>query len=266
MTKVVHQAIKVVSAVGERLPGSEQATTQDYVLVNAPAFGAPSLRAFLKKLKPLAATTDEAPGAKKALSTALQYVEKLVEAFGGKSGTLISMGGHPETHPLGETYFSQAPLLHGAYIAKVAVAPASSALKALTDAKLDLDDKPNGLREAVVDFFHHTGGKWELRIQLCTNLETMPVEDSSVVWPEDESPYIAVARISAPAQVAWSGARSTVVDGALSFSPWHGLAAHRPLGSIMRARKSAYDMSARFRRERNHHNFDEPRTFDTLPG
>lgn len=258
-------AIKVVGVPGDRLPGSEQAVTQDFVMVNGPAFNATDLKAFLKSLKQLAATTDKAPGAKKALSTTLQYVEKVVETFGGKSVKLISMGGHPETNPLGETYFSQAAMLYGPYIAKVAVAPVSPELKALTDAKVDLDDRPNGLRDTVVDFFRNYRGEWELRVQFCTDLETMPVEDASVVWPEDQSPYIAVARISAPPPVAWSEARSKAIDEGLSFSPWHGLAAHRPLGAIMRARKPAYESSTQFRSEHNQRNIDEPRRLDSLP-
>ena len=37
----------------------------------------------------------------------------------------------------------------------------------------------------------------------------------------------------------------------LSFSPWHGLAAHRPLGGVNRARKETYEFSAGFRGDFN---------------
>lgn len=225
-----------------------------------PVFGAPPTgKAFLKKLKLLAGTTDRAEGAKKALSTVLQSVESLVEAFGGKSPTLIQIGGRPENNPLGETYFTQAPHLYGDYVAKFALFLVLPELIALTDAKVDLSGKPNGLRQAAIDFFHAHGGVWELRAQLCTDLETMPVEDSTVEWPQDKSPYITVARVTATPQEAWSEAKARVFDDGLSFSPWHGIAAHRPLGSIMRLRKSVYKMSARFRFERNGCPVHEPR-------
>jgi len=45
----------------------------------------------------------------------------------------------------------------------------------------------------------------------------------------------------------------------MSFSPWHGLAAHRPLGGIMRARKEVYEMAKRFRAEKNGRIIEEPR-------
>lgn len=251
-------ALKMMGVEGPRLPGSEGATTQDLVMVNGPAFNAPNAKKFLGTLKQLATTTDKGPGLKKALSTALQGVEKVVEALGGKSGTLIAMGGHPETNVLGETYYTQVPVLYGDYIAKLAVAPSSASLKALTNAKVDLADKPDGLRKAVVDFFTTQGGQWELQVQLCTDLEKMPVEDASVQWPEEESPYVTVARIVAKSQSAWDASKSAAIDDGLAFSPWHGLASHRPLGSVMRARKQAYEMSKRFRAEHNRITIEEP--------
>ena len=251
-------ALKVMGVDGQRLPGSEDATTQDLVMVNGPVFSVPNAKKFLGTLKQLAGTTDKAPGLKKALSTALQGVEKALEAVGGKSATLIALGGHPETNVLGETYYTQVPVRYGDYIAKLSIAPSSAGVKALTGAKVDLADKPDGLRAAVVDFFTTNGAEWEIRAQLCTDLAKMPVEDASVQWPEEDSPYVTVARIVAKPQSAWDAAKSAAIDDGLAFSPWHGLAAHRPLGSVMRARKQTYEMSKRFRAEHNHVTIEEP--------
>lgn len=258
-------ALKVVGVEGVRLMGSEDAKTQDFVLVNGPAFSTSKAKKFLSSLKLLATTTDKAPGLKKALSTVLQGTEKLIEAVGGESATIKSMGGHPETNILGEIYFSQAPILYGEYMAKISLVPISDALKQLKNAPVDLTDKPNGLREAVVDFFSVNTAEWELRVQLCTDLVSMPIEDSSVVWPEELSPYIAVARIIVKPQVAWSDARSSAVDDGMSFNPWHGIVAHRPIGSIMRLRKMAYEMSVRFRAERNGLAIAEPAHLNNFP-
>ena len=97
-----------------------------------------------------------------------------------------------------------------------------------------------------------------MRVQLGTDLDTMPIEEASVRWSDEQSPYVAVARITVPPQVAWSDARSTAVDDDLAFNPWHGLAAHRPLGWVMRERKAVYETSARFRQEHNQHKVEEP--------
>ena len=97
-------AVKIIGVEGERLPGSEGHTTQDLVMINGPVFGAPTAKAFLKSLQLLAKTTDKSPGGKQFVSAIFQGVEKVVEAVGGESGTLIAMGGHPQTHLLGESF------------------------------------------------------------------------------------------------------------------------------------------------------------------
>lgn len=258
-------AIKIVGVEGTRLPGSEGDVTQDFVLVNGPAFVKPSVKSFERSLKLLAATTDKAQGLKKVVSAALRGVEHLVEALGGESATLVTMGGQQQTHLLGDTYFSQAPILFGDYMAKISLAPASEQLRALTKAPLDLTDKPNALREAVIDFFREHAAEWDLRVQLCTDIEAMPIEDASKVWSEEQSPYVSVGRIVVQPQAAWSPTRVHAVDEGMSFSPWHGLAAHRPIGSVMRARKLAYERARQFRAERNRQAIEEPRNLEQLP-
>ena len=143
------------------------------------------------------------------------------------------------------------PILYGAYVAKVAVRPASPDMKRLTDAPLNVNGKPNGLREAVSAFFAENGAEWELCVQLNTSADTMPIEDASVAWPEDESPFVPVARITAAPQEAWDEAKHARIDDRMSFSPWHGIAAHRPLGAIMRVRKAVYEASSGFRAKAN---------------
>ncbi|NNM73026.1 catalase family protein [Enterovirga aerilata] len=242
--------LKILGVSGEFLPEAAGGT-QDFVLANSPAFFAPNAKSFAPGLKLLAATTDTPQIFKKALSAVLRGAESVVEALGGRSPTLVALGGHPETHILGETFYSAVPLRWGDYVAKVAVAPVSENLRALTGAPLNVNGRPNGLREAVVAFFAENEAVWELRAQLRRNETTMPVEDASAVWPEEESPYVPVARITVPRQEAWSEARSRSVDDGLAFSPWNALAAHRPLGSIMRARRASYPVSSGFRAEHN---------------
>jgi len=51
-------AMKIIGVEGERLPGSAGGATQDFVMVNGPAFVAPNAQGFDRSLKLLAATTD----------------------------------------------------------------------------------------------------------------------------------------------------------------------------------------------------------------
>ncbi len=137
---------------------------------------------------------------------------------------------------------------------------------ALKDQPLDLRGDPNALRQAAIDALAHDGGEWEVRVQLCTDLDRMPVEDASVAWPEDESPYHPVARIRVAAQPAWSEARASQADDGLAFSPWHGLLAHQPLGSVNRSRRPAYAAMAALRAEHNGQPNPEPRSAVGLSG
>jgi hypothetical protein len=147
----------------------------------------------------------------------------------------------------------------GDYIAKISAARISPELTALTQAPLNVNGVPNGLREAVVEFFKKNGCVWEVRAQLCTDLEQMPIENAAIVWPEEMSPYRPIARITIKPQVAWSEVRSSAVDDGMSFARWHGLAAHRPLGGIMRARKAVYEEARKFRARSNGRVIQEPR-------
>ena len=258
-------AVKVIGVEGDRLPGSEGDATQDFVMAAGPAFAAPTPAKFLGNLKMLAKTTDKAEGLKVALSATMRAAERVVEAVGGESAFLKTMGGNPQTHPAGESYFSQVPIRFGEYIAKISVVPLSPNFAAMEDETIDLDGDENGVRREMNAFFAREGGTWEVRAQLCTDLEKMPIEDASLVWDEEISPYIPVARITVAPQPAWSDERAKVVDDGLAFSPWHGLAAHQPLGGVMRSRKPAYEMSSGFRGQHNGCPMHEPRRLDPLP-
>ena len=251
-------SVKVLEVEGERLEGSEDERTQDFILVNAPVFAAPNAGEFLKTLKLLAATTDTPQIYKKILSGALRGAESVLLAAGAESGTLKTLGGHPDTHILGETFFSQAPILFGRYMAKLRIVPVLPQMKELAGKPIGSVGRPNAIREAVQHYFAVSEAEWELQVQLLTDPETMPLEDASVEWPEAKSPFVPVARIRVARQDPWSEERAAKLDDGLLFSVWHGLAAHRPLGSVMRARRSAYEKSGRFRREFNGCPLHEP--------
>ncbi|MDM0022870.1 catalase family protein [Variovorax saccharolyticus] len=253
-------ALKIIGVEGARLAGTEDDRTQDFLMVDGPVFNAPDTKHFLRSLKQLAATTDKAEGGKRALSVILRGAATALGAVGIESPTLVALGGHKQTHPLGATFFTQAPQRYGDYIAKLCLVPVSPSLTSLRDKPLsdDLADDPEGLRQSSNDFFASGAGEWELRVQLNTDLERMPIEDASVPWPEDLSPYVAVARVRIGSQTGWSEERSKAVDDGLSFNPWHGLDAHRPLGDVMRARKAVYPASAAFRSAANGCPLHEP--------
>ena len=258
-------AIKVIGVEGERLPGADGDVTQDFIMASAPAFSAPDAAAFAKNLKMLAATTDKAEGGKKLLSGLLRALEAPLEAIGMPSATLQTLGGAPNTHPLGVTYYSQTPFRFGDHVAKFSLAPVSPALTELEGDTVNTSGRPDALREVVNEVIRTQGGTWEFRVQLNRDVETMPIEDATKEWDEEESPFVTVATLEVPPQPAWEHMGSDAVDRALAYNIWHGLAAHRPLGNINRARNTTYKFSADYRGRFNGCPMHEPRALADLP-
>lgn len=135
----------------------------------------------------------------------------------------------------------------------------------MIDQTLDTGADHDVYRHAVVEHFRTKGAEFELRVQLCTDLDAMPVENASVPWPEDQSPYVDVAWLNLPAQDAYSQARQEYFDQVLSFQPAHSLMLHRPLGSLMRARLATYQALSAYRHAQNHKHQAEPSSLDQAP-
>jgi hypothetical protein len=122
-------ALKVRGVHGDRLSGSS-GDEQDFVMVNAPTFGAPTVKEFNEFIQSVAKITDEAEGLDVA-----------------------------DNEIFGETFYSQTPFLCDRYICKYALAPVSDALKARTNKHLEVSGRPNALHDSVVDYFASNGGE-----------------------------------------------------------------------------------------------------------
>src|SRR5882757_1140473 len=257
-------AIKIIGVEGEMLPNHGGQVTQDFVFNNASTFHSARAKDFLKSITLLDRHADDSEALKQVVSSAAQTAEEGLELVGEKSAFLKGFG-HPPTHPLGETYHTAVPLRFGDYFGKMHLVPVSSNLTALRGKHVDHPDSWNCVKESIVEFFQTETAVWELRVQLCTDLAKMPVEDASVEWDEHLSPSLTIARVTVQPQNAYSDPRRVWVDEQLSFNPWHSLAAHRPLGNIMRARFKAYQASSHFRHSVEGRHMVEPRSIEEMP-
>ncbi len=258
-------AIKVLGVEGqEMLPGHAGETTQDFVFINGKTFADKDAAEFLQQQKIIEKNAYDPVEFKQVVSDAARGANAVLGAIGHPSEKLAGLG-YPKTHILSETFGSAAPLRYGDYVAKIVVAPLSDNLLALEGDKIHTRGHYSALKDAVQEFFQTETAVWEVRVQLCTDLEKMPVENAATEWPEDLSPYLAVAKITALPQETYSPERRVYVDDGLSFNPWHALAAHRPLGGIMRSRKLAYEAARAARAKSNARPINEPRTISELP-
>lgn len=258
-------AIKVLGVEGSKALEGDQSANQDFLLVNRPIYFA-DVAAYARVQKLLLARQ---PGISDRLARIISFLSlatrKLFRIFGREAPIFVSALGDPGYNILGETFHSMAAIRFGDYIAKISAAPAPG-----SPALMGLVEKPvpshhNALRDSVVEFFENNDAEYTLRAQLCTDLEKTPVEDASKEWREEDSPYQTIARIILPRQAADSPERRMYADEVLSFDAWRCLAAHRPLGSIMRLRRQAYKTSDDFRHKMNARRPVEPRDIAELP-
>ncbi|MDU0372302.1 catalase family protein [Hymenobacter monticola] len=259
-------AVKIIGVEGRKfLPDQTDEVTQDFLLVNDTIIPTGDIKSYHDMQLRQEKVFIHAPEVVTTLLTeAGTLVNQALDAVGIKKEIPLVVPPHPHNHILGETFTTLGAIRFGDYVSKISVAPLSANVQALAGEQVKITDQA-GWRDLVVDFFRAQGAEYELRAQLCTDLQAMPVEDAAVDWPQDQSPYQPLGKIVIPAQEAFSPARRAFADDVLSFNPFHCLPEHLPLGSINRARIQAYETSTAYRHRMNAQPRLEPRDINELP-
>jgi hypothetical protein len=99
---------------------------------------------------------------------------------------------------------------------------------------------------------------FDLLVQLQVPGRNMPVEDPAVTWSEKDSPFLPVARVTVPRQ-SFDSPEQLGFCEALSFTPWHSLPEHEPVGGLNRVRRAVYLELSRYRHAENGTPRAEPR-------
>lgn len=216
-------AIRVEGVTGENLTAG--ATTQDFVLNSHPVMVAPDTPSFLAFLR-------AAEAGRLALAW---YVLRHP-----KTAVIGARARQHHTCHLDIPYFSATPYLFGPGRAvKYIVSPCSDTRSVLPDPLT-----ATYLHDALKTRLAQAAACFDLKVQFQTT--SMPIEDASEEWSEQDSPYHAVARIRIPPQDIDDAERLASCEAA-SFNPWHCLAVHRPLGGMNRARRDIYRVMSQFR-------------------
>lgn len=221
-------SIMLADVKGENLtPGSSR---QDFVLNSHPVMVAPDTKEFMALLQ----ATEQG-----GLARVLYFARHLALARIG-----LAARQHPSCH-LDITYWSTTPYLFGPgravkYIARPCSDRTSPMPAQLTDAYL---------RDALRAHLEEADACFDFLIQFQTDSVRMPIEDATVEWHERDSPYVPVGKIRIPRQRIDDDARTIACEKA-AFNPWNCLSAHRPLGSLNRARKDIYRALSQFRERR----------------
>ena len=177
----------------------------------------------------------------------------------------LAMARLPPVNVLLSTYWTMGAVRHGDFIAKVRFAPVQAFADAAEQHEVDLASDADAYRQALVVELQQRPFEFDLQVQLCTNLEQMPVQDVTVEWLEALSPFVTVAKVRLPAQDI-SGADNLEAMDALSFAPWRVTAEHAPLGEIQRVRREVYRRSSIARHRLNGQERQEPRSVREVLG
>jgi hypothetical protein len=229
---ILSMSIKLMGVEGAKLLDDEK-FTQDFTGISAPTFTTPNARENLKLQKRI---SDGTP----VLYFLNPFDSHLLDAI--MQGLYAKLRGNP----LEATYYSCVPYMFGEGRA------VQYSMRPCGDEHTKVPKRPtaNYLREALAKTLGERDASFDFMVQFQTDPHRMPVENSSVRWPEKLSPYRKVATLNIPAQVFDSPAQMNF-DRNLSFNPWHSLAAHRPLGNQSRARKYIYLETSKFRQRMN---------------
>ena len=169
----------------------------------------------------------------------------------------------PSVNLLLSTYWTMGAVRHGGYIAKVRFAPVAAFADKVVQRDLDLGSAAEVYRPALIVELRERPYEFDIQVQLCADLAQMPVEDVTVEWPEQLSPFVTVAKLRLPQQDISEDDNLAKMD-ALSFTPWRVTAEHAPLGNIMRVRKEVYRHSSILRHNLNRQQRTEPQSADQV--
>jgi hypothetical protein len=227
-------AVKVLGVPGRKvLAGEEAATTHDFLTQNHHVF---------------------------FVDTAQEFLEFTQAIFNGSfnqwlaahptTGAILNAMKHPVPNVLGSTYWSTTPYRLGEGYAKYKVRPCAP----LPEEAAPAPNDKNYLQARLERDTQANGACFELQVQPRVGDE-MPLDQATVAWSEETSPPVTVATIKVEPQDLRANA-ATCEN--LSFTAWHALPEHRPVGSVNKARGIVYKRLADLRRGRNNVPMTEP--------
>jgi hypothetical protein len=235
-------AIKVMGVPGAKvLPTESDAGTHDFVLISAANFPSRTPGEFDELV---AAILGSLPGKALYFLTHVRVLWMLLTTR-VKHANVLQI-----------RYFSAVPYSFGGHAVKYVATP-----RVASPDTMPTDPSRDFLREVAVAQLSGTAAVFDFGIQFQRDEASMPLEDPRRAWSLTLSPPRNVATLRIPPQEFDTEVLRAFGEN-LSFTPWHCLPEHRPLGAINRARRVIYETLSRFRHEANRAPQREPDGWD----
>ena len=243
-------AIKLLGVEGEKLLENEKhEKTQDFLVISIPKFINQNVIDFYGTLEAIRG------GPLKMLGFFFNPFNSHLRVLWNIATSLAKHGNLLEVR-----FWSTTPYQFGSKVVKYSAKPHQDEVT-----RIPKNPSQDYLREVMTQHLAGQDAYFDFMVQFQTDPDQMPLEDASVRWSEKASPFRKVATIRIPSQTFDTQERIKIAEN-LSFTPWHSLPEHRPLGSINRARRVVYETISKFRHDLNNAPRREPTVeeFDKL--
>lgn len=224
-----------------------QSGTQDFVMVNHPVFFVRNAVDYIEFQKALSQDTPI-----KFFFPGFNPLNFRLHEF----KIAVAIRNKKVDNPLNTQYWSTTPYRFGDTTMKFSARPCDKSIHSLSVETTS----PNFLRENMQKHLSQGDACFAFMVQLRAHSLEMPIEDPTIEWNEKDSPFISVAKIMIPSQEFTTPEQLKFCED-LTFTPWHAVLDHQPLGGINRVRKVVYDTSSRIRHELNGIERREPTGF-----
>ncbi|MDO8895668.1 catalase family protein [Nitrosomonas sp.] len=235
-------AIKLMGVSGEKLLPDES-HTQDFVMINHPVFFINDPQKYLSLIESLSSSN---------------MLARLSAPFAlGIEGSIIAakINGKKIRNPLYTRYWSMVPYQLGAGSNRSAMKYSAKPCNQLDNTpQSDQRQDPNYLRTAMKNHLDTDNACFDFLIQTRDTRtaagSALSVEMATNEWEESAAPFFKVATITIPKQDFDKPEQHKFCEN-LSYTPWHSVFEHRPLGGVNRIRKVVYTSTANLRRSMN---------------
>jgi hypothetical protein len=232
---ILGMAIKLLGVPGDKLLEDERhASTQDFLLISTDRFMIRDVEGFYRLVRAI-------------ISGAWALLWYFLSPFNApwRVAYILWRAMLRHSNPLHVRYWSVTPYRFGTRAVKYSAKPGQTVNRPIPSRPAE-----NYLREVMQAWLKESEATFEFLVQFQVDPIATPIEDPSIVWSEERAPFRKVATLRIPPQT-FDTPEQMERGEHLSFTPWHSLPEHRPLGGINRARKVAYREISRYRHERN---------------
>ncbi len=231
-------AIKLMGVEGEKiLDGAKHEKTQDFVMITHSVFVVKDVFDYIELLKAAFANKPL-----KFFFPSFNPFRWRLKEF----GIVNKLRGKRVSNPLTTQYWSTTPYLLGDKPIRFSVRPTDTTQE-------PIPSSPDYLREAMSRTLKEREMSFDFLIQHHSDPSEL-IEDPRIEWSGE---WRRVATLKIHKQTFESPKQMDFAEN-ISFTPWHSLPEHRPLGGVNRARKKVYEQISKFRHEQNGVTRSEP--------